>query len=289
MLPLDPFIQKKAVSLPESATVREAATTLCGQQIGCILVTDSRGALSGIVTDRDLACAPARSGAELDDPISLVMTRHPATVPANARLERVIHLMEESGIRRVPVIDPNGLCVGIVTLDDLVASGRIPLEQVATIVRAQILRRLPPELLARRGAGPTHGARTSLNQFYSAVEERTGLGPDLLIPVTETILGALVRRIHYTGAAQFISRLPTGLQETLLEAPAGPHPEITAATLVQELSARHSLPPERARSVLKAFFSALSEVIEASALDRLASQLPEELSALFPRREKGAA
>lgn len=72
--------------------------------------------LQGLITDRDIIerCVSARhrSGCTVRDH----MTRHPlVTVGPDDRLEDVYQRMENARVHRVPVVEPNGRVVGVLT------------------------------------------------------------------------------------------------------------------------------------------------------------------------------
>src|ERR1700687_3545640 len=104
MIPLQFLIQRRIISLPANISAHLAAKTLCDSDVGCLLVTGPRGELAGIATDRDLACSVLGEKQDTEIPLFDVMTANPLTVEASADLEEVIHVMEEGGIRRVPVV-----------------------------------------------------------------------------------------------------------------------------------------------------------------------------------------
>ncbi len=76
--------------------------------------------LEGIVTDRDLCCAVVAGAMDaVATRISEVMTRVPVTCEPEYTLEDCLDLMQENQVRRIPVVDKRGRCVGIVTQADV--------------------------------------------------------------------------------------------------------------------------------------------------------------------------
>jgi CBS domain-containing protein len=79
----------------------------------------------GVVTDRDIVCRTIANGL---NPIELTavdcMTRPAVTVTPEMSLEECCQIMEQKLIRRIPVIDSRGSCVGIVALADIAMQGR---------------------------------------------------------------------------------------------------------------------------------------------------------------------
>src|SRR6266550_7631281 len=74
----------------------------------------------GVVTDRDIVCRTVANGL---NPVELTaadcMSKPIVTVTADLSLEECCRLMEEKLIRRVPVVNERGSCVGIIALADV--------------------------------------------------------------------------------------------------------------------------------------------------------------------------
>jgi CBS domain-containing protein len=107
------------VTLPESTLVREAAEVMRANDIGDVIVADDRGAVVGIVTDRDVV---VRVVAEGRDPratrVGDIASRDLTAVGPGDPATLAVDLMRERAIRRLPVVE-NGKPVGIVSIGDL--------------------------------------------------------------------------------------------------------------------------------------------------------------------------
>ena len=109
-----------AIALPETDTVEVALRTLRENDIGCVLVTDGGGRLSGIVTERDLL---QRMADELDPTahrLAEVMTPAPETIRPEHSLAHALHRMTISDLRYLPLVDEDGKPERIVDARDLV-------------------------------------------------------------------------------------------------------------------------------------------------------------------------
>lgn len=127
----------KLVVFDPSAPVRDVGRAIEGNHIGAIVVQE-QGRVIGIVTDRDLAIRVV--GAGLDPkatPVGAVMTSPAATLPPSAAQADGLLLMQQRGIRRIPLVE-EGRLVGMVTLDDLLLDETVPLDQVTGVVESQI-------------------------------------------------------------------------------------------------------------------------------------------------------
>lgn len=123
-----------ATAAPET-TVEELAERMRERNVGSLVVTGD-GEPLGMVTDRDVAVRVW----EHDDPAAVtaadLMTAEPVTVDVDAGVYEALELAGEANVRRLPVVDGEGL-VGIVTLDDVVVLLAGELEGVADVIQAE--------------------------------------------------------------------------------------------------------------------------------------------------------
>lgn len=116
--------------------LQTVASLMVSNNCGAIPVVDDPNTkrLQGIVTDRDITCRTLARG---KDPMSLTardcMTWVPTTVTADATIEDCFRIMEDQHVRRIPVVDQNGCCGGIVALADIAKSA--PVLDCAEVVR----------------------------------------------------------------------------------------------------------------------------------------------------------
>jgi CBS domain-containing protein len=115
----DLMATEPACCTPES-TVREAARLMWEHDCGCIPVVegDSRR-LVGVVTDRDIACRCVAEGMGPDTPVGEIMTTDPQGCHPEDDVAAVEQIMMQAKVRRVPVVDARGNCVGMVAQADL--------------------------------------------------------------------------------------------------------------------------------------------------------------------------
>lgn len=287
---IEPFIHRKVVVLHQETPVHQAARAMCERSIGCLVVGDHGGHIVGIVTDRDLACGPLAQNMENDVPLSEIMSSDPITVGEDADLSEVISLMEEHGIRRVPVVQTTAgyrqKCVGIVTLDDLIASHLVDYDSMVKIVRRQISsfsgNGHSQELaLFRAHERAEARAEQTLNLFYKSIGTKSGLKGEQKVKAIRAILECLIKRLHYTGAAHLVSQLPRKLQDDLLSLRAGPDRSVTVEKVIEEVSRAIGVTEEQAKPYVFRIFSALGSLIQPGQLGHIKAQLPEEMRVLF--------
>lgn len=103
----------------EDAGLQEAAQLMRDWDCGEIPVIDPQGRPVGVVTDRDICCRAVADGRPLSTEVREIMSSPAVTVRGDERVERCIELMDEHQIRRVPVVDSDGVCCGMVSQADL--------------------------------------------------------------------------------------------------------------------------------------------------------------------------
>jgi CBS domain-containing protein len=103
-------------------TAEKVAKILRDHNIGStpVVLDHKTRQLIGIITDRDLCCTVVASGLEPKaTPIKRFVTANPVTCRPDDDLETCIVAMQTYQVRRVPVVDDEGRCIGIVSQADL--------------------------------------------------------------------------------------------------------------------------------------------------------------------------
>lgn len=274
--------KRKVVILHDTATIFEAARAMCSNEIGCVLVCDQKGAVNGMITDRDLTCAAVARNLGPNTTLDKVMTGSVWTVDDSAGVEDIIHIMKEHGVRRVPVMREEKLgvqkCVGIVSLDDLISSRAIKMEDAADVVRSQILHKQHFISPIRESEIETEN---DLREFIERMEERSGLTRSTTLSLLSILMSSLVRSVHYSLAEQFLAPLPVRLRSRLEDLPAGPDQNITSDFLVGEVVARFNLDPEHAIEVIRQFWDGMLTCCGQAEMEKFAEELPADLRDLI--------
>ena len=100
-------------------SLSQVATLMAEHNCGAIPIV-SDGRLVGIVTDRDITCRTlAKNINPLECVAKDVMTPRVVTVGEDDRAEAAARAMEHENVRRLPVVDPAGRVIGIVSATDL--------------------------------------------------------------------------------------------------------------------------------------------------------------------------
>ena len=107
--------------VPAGAAMAEAVMEMTGKRFGCVCVVDAEGRLAGIVTDGDLR---RHMGPGLMDlAVSAVMTPEPLTIGEGALAAQALALLNGQRRSVLPVLDRDGVAVGILHIHDLYAIG----------------------------------------------------------------------------------------------------------------------------------------------------------------------
>ncbi len=103
------------VTLPETATVREARSLMKKHKIGGIPIVENDNTLIGIVTNRDL-----RFEHFVDKPLDTIMTRdNLITAREGTTLEEAEEILQEHKVEKLPIVDEEMKLVGLITFKDI--------------------------------------------------------------------------------------------------------------------------------------------------------------------------
>ena len=100
-------------------TARDAAQVMRDRDCGCVPIVDDAGAVVGIVTDRDLAVRGIATGKESTTKLNDLMTPSASCCGPDDDLRDVEQKMAELQIRRIPIVDASGRCLGIISQADI--------------------------------------------------------------------------------------------------------------------------------------------------------------------------
>src|ERR671934_1332345 len=103
------------VTLPPDAPVRDALELMARYKVSGIPITDERGVLVGILTNRDL-----RFEDDVEQPVSALMTsRNLVTAPVGTTLAEAEEILHRHKIEKLPVVDADGVLRGLITVKDI--------------------------------------------------------------------------------------------------------------------------------------------------------------------------
>jgi CBS domain-containing protein len=129
-----------AVTYPD-ASLASAARLMREQHVGALVVVDRQDqgdTVAGILTDRDIvvsAVALDRDAREV--PVGEAMSREVVTAREDEPMIGVLATMRARGLRRLPVVGPHGVLVGLLSFDDLLAAVAIQMQGLAEALIAE--------------------------------------------------------------------------------------------------------------------------------------------------------
>jgi CBS domain-containing protein len=110
------------ISIQSAEKVSKAADVLNRHNIGALPVFGDTGDLVGIISERDIVRGLSENGAGLQDlSVSELMTKDVITCTPDDDVNDIMAVMNDNGIRHIPVIEENHLS-GVVSSRDLMAA-----------------------------------------------------------------------------------------------------------------------------------------------------------------------
>ncbi len=107
-------------TLSPDTRMADAVDLLASKRIGALVITRQDGAVSGILSERDVVREIATRGpAVLDRPISEFMTKKVIACAESDTVDAVMGIMTRNRFRHLPVVH-NGKLAGIVSIGDVV-------------------------------------------------------------------------------------------------------------------------------------------------------------------------
>ncbi len=112
---------REVATIPGTESVRTALAMLAEKGIGALVVSSDGRHVEGIVSERDVARGLHQRGAGLlAEPVSTLMTAEVHTCSPGASVHDLAQTMTDHRVRHVPVVDDDGLLLGIVSIGDVV-------------------------------------------------------------------------------------------------------------------------------------------------------------------------
>lgn len=120
---------RSLVTATKEMTVRSACRLMTERKIGALLVLEN-AQIAGIFTERDALNKILSAGLDPDaTTLAQVMASKPQTIGVDKPLAHALYMMAEGGFRHVPVVDANGVPIGMVSARDALGEDLIELER----------------------------------------------------------------------------------------------------------------------------------------------------------------
>lgn len=115
----------RTATVPPGATVKQALFAITHMKSGAVFITDGKGMLVGVFTDGDLRRHIDRGVSLAESSISSVMTKGGIRVVAGELAAAAARVMQEKRIDELPVVDAEGVLLGHLDVQDLLAVGMV--------------------------------------------------------------------------------------------------------------------------------------------------------------------
>ncbi|OHB71028.1 MAG: hypothetical protein A2W23_05920 [Planctomycetes bacterium RBG_16_43_13] len=113
----------RSPAVRENVTVKEALLAITTAKAGAVNVVDMNGKLVGIFTDGDLR---RKINADIaTEVIGNVMTKSPKTISSTKLATEALAVLRDKKIDELPVVDENGMAVGMLDIQDLLDVGLV--------------------------------------------------------------------------------------------------------------------------------------------------------------------
>lgn len=136
--------RRSPVTIPATASVREAARAMQAEHVGVLGLTDpfEPGRIVGVVTDRDLVLQVLAAERPVDgQAVAGACTTDLHGVSAQASLHEAVEAMQRHGVRRLLVVDADGRAVeGVISMDDVLGVLADELASLAATLKAGLAR-----------------------------------------------------------------------------------------------------------------------------------------------------
>lgn len=132
---------REVVVITRGESAQEAAKLMREFHVGDLVVVEERqGELHpvGVLTDRDIVIEVIAREVDIHTlTVSDIMSFELVSANEADELMATIKLMRSKGVRRLPVVTPRGVLVGIVTLDDLLELLAEQLNDIVALFRRE--------------------------------------------------------------------------------------------------------------------------------------------------------
>lgn len=160
------LMSSPAYSVHPLDTLQRAAELLWEHDVGMLAVVDENGRAGAAITDRDICMGAMTKGRRLTDVrVAEAMSDALVTCSADEDVDVAVQRMAQHQLHRLPVVDAQGVAIGVVTLNDIALAveghARMSREALKALVavsrhRAQVPAVIPTKApVATKVASPT--------------------------------------------------------------------------------------------------------------------------------------
>ena len=107
----------------EDTPLSDALLEMTAKRLGMTAVVDAQGKLCGVFTDGDLRRTLDKNIDVRATPIGTLMTRNPTTIAPGVLAAEALQVMQSKKINALLVLDPQGIPVGALNMQDMLRAG----------------------------------------------------------------------------------------------------------------------------------------------------------------------
>ncbi len=112
---------KEPLTVTGETSLEECLELMQSKGVGSLLVVSAGGKLEGIFTERDcLMKVYGKTSFDGSSEVRDYMTSHPISERPEASLAFALNLMSNGGFRHIPIVDQEGIPIGIISVKDVV-------------------------------------------------------------------------------------------------------------------------------------------------------------------------
>ncbi len=135
------YCNREVVVAPQESSVAALTRLMREFHVGDVIIVEPSGEANrplGIVTDRDIVIELLSDGIDLESVAAGdVMSANLLLLDEGEEILAALEKMRDRGVRRAPVVDGDGLLLGLLTVDDLVELFAEQLTGLATLVKRE--------------------------------------------------------------------------------------------------------------------------------------------------------
>ena len=117
MLLIKDLMIKNVVTSKKDLTIKRAIEMLFEKHVGSVVIVDDQNKCLGIFTERD-AIRLVAQGVSMEKELKDVMSKNVVTIGRDGSLEEARRLIISHGVRHLPILDPEGKLIGLLSVRD---------------------------------------------------------------------------------------------------------------------------------------------------------------------------
>lgn len=117
------LMSSPAITMDEDATIDDVSKTMWDKGVGSVLIVNKDKKLVGILTERDILYAASHLLLGRDVKAKSLMSKNLVTASPDDEIVSVVEKMKDFNIRHIPVVDPDGTPLGVISSRDLLDFG----------------------------------------------------------------------------------------------------------------------------------------------------------------------